>query len=219
MTIDTFLVEALAVLGTGVVMVFVCARLRVPAVVGLILTGFLIGPYGFALISEVEEVEVFAEIGVVLLLFIIGLEISMSQLVQLRRPFLIGGAVQTLLTTLIVFVLAYPWVPGPPAALFLGMVVTLSSTAVVLKLYDDRRETRAPHGRAALGVLLFQDFMIVPGIVLAPMLAGRAEAPLGELLLRLGGGIAAIAAVVLAARVVMPRLLHQLCAPGSGSCW
>ena len=210
MTIDTFLVEALAVLGTGVGMVFLCARLRVPAVVGLILTGFLIGPYGLALVSEVEEVEVFAEIGVVLLLFIIGLEINVSQLAQLRRPFLIGGTIQTLLTTVVAGAFALPWVPGPPAALFTGMVVTLSSTAVVLKLYDERRETRAPHGRASLGILLFQDLLIVPFIVLAPILAGRAEASFGELVLRFGGGLAAIAAVVVLARVVMPHLLHQV---------
>ena len=148
MTIERFLVEAVAVLGTAVGIVFLCARLRVPAVIGLIVTGMLIGPFGLGLVAEVEEVEVFAEIGVVLLLFIIGLELNVGELRELRRPFLLGGGLQAFLTTIATMAAAMIWVPGPPAALFIGMVVALSSTAVVLKIYGERRELRAPHGRA-----------------------------------------------------------------------
>jgi len=196
MQIDSFLLEAIAVLGTAVAMVFLSARLRVPTVVGLIITGFVIGPFGLALVHDVERVEVFAEIGVVLLLFIIGLELNTTQLRHLRRPLLIGGSVQALITVIAASALAVWWAPSARGALFAGMVVALSSTAVVLKLYDERREIRTPQGRAVLGILLFQDLLIVPFIVLTP--------------LRFGGALAAIAGIVLAAWFLMPYVLHQV---------
>jgi CPA2 family monovalent cation:H+ antiporter-2 len=208
--LDSFLLEAIAVLGTAVAMVFLSARLRVPTVVGLIITGFVIGPFGLALVHEVERVEVFAEIGVVLLLFIIGLELNTTQLRHLSRPLLIGGSAQALITVIAASALAVWWAPSARGALFAGMVVALSSTAVVLKLYDERREIRTPQGRAVLGILLFQDLLIVPFIVLTPVLAGRADASVPQLLLRFGGALAAIAGIVLAAWFLMPYVLHQV---------
>src|SRR5690606_30568673 len=97
-----------------------------------------------------------------------------------------------------------------PTALFLGCVVALSSTAIVLKLYDDRRETESPHGRVSLAILLFQDFLIVPMIVLVPVLAGRVAASPGALALRFGGALVAIGGVFAAALWVAPRLFERI---------
>ncbi|HEY0787059.1 MAG TPA: cation:proton antiporter, partial [Thermoanaerobaculia bacterium] len=93
---------------------------------------------------------------------------------------------------------------------FFGFLVALSSTAIVLKLLSDRRELDTPHGRAAVGVLLFQDFLVVPMIVLTPLLAGQVRASAGEMAIRFGGGLAVLGVAVLAARFVMPRILALL---------
>lgn len=192
--------------------VFLSARVRIPPIVGLILTGILIGPSGLGLVEEVEEVEALAEIGVVLLLFIIGLELSLGQLKDMGRAFLFGGLTQALLTTLATAaVAAYGGIPWSEA-IFIGWVVSLSSTAVVLKLYGQRREMSTPQGRAVLGILLFQDLLIVPMIVLTPVIAGTEQASPLALLLRFGGALAAVALVAVIARFVAPRLLHLLVA-------
>ncbi|MEO1370387.1 MAG: cation:proton antiporter, partial [Acidobacteriota bacterium] len=202
-----FMQQAVAVLGGAVGVVYLSARLRVPAVVGLVISGMVIGPSGLGWIEDTRQVEMLAEIGVVLLLFIIGLELSVDQLRALGRPFLFGGALQAGLTFAGASALALVWAPTARTAVFAGMAIVLSSTAVVLKLYDQRRETHTPQGNVVLGVLLFQDFLIVPMIVLTPVLAGTAEASAGELLLRFAGALGAIAAVVFIARVVMPAVL------------
>ncbi|MEM1177390.1 MAG: cation:proton antiporter [Acidobacteriota bacterium] len=209
---NEFMQQAVAVLGGAVGVVYLSARLRVPAVVGLVLSGMVIGPSGLGWIEDPQQVEMLAEIGVVLLLFIIGLELSVDQLRELGRPFLLGGALQAGLTFAGAAALAMVWAPSLRTAIFAGMAIVLSSTAVVLKLYDQRRETHTPQGNVVLGVLLFQDFLIVPMIVLTPVLAGTTEATAGELLLRFAGALGAIAAVVFVARVVMPVVLHQLVA-------
>ena len=148
--------------------------------------------------------EVFAEIGVVLLLFVIGLELSLDRLRELRRAFLVGGSVQSAVTAAIAVAASLALGLTLDRAVFLGFVFALSSTAIVLKLYGDRRETDTPHGRMVLGILLFQDFLIVPMIVLVPVLAGEVGASPLELLLRFGGSLVAIAAIVVASRPSSP---------------
>jgi CPA2 family monovalent cation:H+ antiporter-2 len=210
MHLDEILLQAILVLAAAVAVVFVSARVRLPPIVGLILTGVVIGPSGFGVLENVRDVEALAEIGVVLLLFIIGLELSIGELKEMGRPFLLGGGVQALVTTGAAAAVAVALGVGWREAVFIGWVVVLSSTAVVLKLYGQRRETRTPQGRGVLGILLFQDLLIVPMIVLTPVLAGTEQTTALELALRFGGALAAVAAVIVAARFVMPWVLHQL---------
>ncbi len=206
MEIIDFLYEAVSVLAAAVVVVLISARLRIPPVVGFLLSGILIGPSGLALVAETEEVEVFAEIGVVLLLFVIGLQLNPAEMRDLGRSFLIGGTLQWLLTTGLTMGIVIGFGLPLPNALFIGFVVSLSSTAVVLKEYQERRETTTPQGRVVLGVLLFQDLLIVPMIALTPVLAGSIEASASGLALRFGGGLAAVTLVFFLGRALMPRL-------------
>jgi CPA2 family monovalent cation:H+ antiporter-2 len=208
--LGSFLGQAVAVFGAAVVVVLICHRLRLPSLVGLLVTGVLIGPSALGLVHDAETIELFAEIGVVLLLFVIGLELSLDRLKEMGRPFLLGGSLQAALTLGLVAGGAVVLGAAPAQAVFFGMVVTLSSTVIVLKLLDDRRESQTPHGKVALAILLFQDFLIVPMIVLAPVLGGAVAASAGALALRFGGSLAAVALVVLAARVLMPRVLHLI---------
>lgn len=210
----TVLTELVIVFGMALAVIFICHRLRLPAIVGFLLTGVLIGPYGLGLIADTQHVEGFAELAVVLILFVIGLEVSVQELMHLGRLFLGGGGLQSAITatagTLAAKLLGAPW----PLAIFCGFVVTLSSTAIVLKLLGDRRESTAPHGRLALGILLFQDVLIVPMLLAVPLLAGGGDLPFSEVLLTLGKGLGIMAGVFLLARYLMPPLLGLLSRTG-----
>lgn len=210
MVLDHFLQQAVVVLAAAVAVLLASHRLRVPPLVGLLLTGLVIGPSGAGLVSDADAIHLLAEIGVALLLFVIGLELPLGRLREVRRPFLIGGTLQAVLTTTVGAAAAAAFGLRPGPAVFFGFVLTLSSTAIVLKLYGDRRETGTPHARVALAILIFQDFLIVPMIVLTPVLGGEVAASAGELVRRFGGSLLAIALVFLAASYLMPRLFHQL---------
>lgn len=205
-----FLADLVIVLGAAVVVLVISHAIRIPPVVGLLLTGLAIGPHGFHLIADEEMVELFAEIGVVLLLFSVGLEFSLERLRQVGRAFFAGGSLQAGVTMAIVFVIAAAaGLPVRPS-LFYGFLAVLSSTAIVLKLYADRREMDAPQGKLVIGVLLFQDFLIVPLVVVTPVLAGVVAASGGLIAFRLVAGTLAVGGIFLAARTAMPPLLHAI---------
>jgi CPA2 family monovalent cation:H+ antiporter-2 len=208
-TLD-FLFDAVAVLAAALVVVVVSSRFRIPPVVGFLLSGMLIGPTGLAVVTETSEVEVFAEIGVALLLFVIGLQLNPAEVRDLGKSFLVGGLLQWALTTVATVAVVYAFGLPLPNALFTGFVVSLSSTAVVLKEYQERREASTPQGKTVLGVLLFQDLLIVPMIALTPVLAGSIEASTKDLVLRFGGALVAVAAVFFLGRAVMPRLMQMV---------
>ncbi len=214
MTVEHFLRDAVVVLAALTLVVLVCHRFRIPSVVGFLLTGVLIGPSGLRWVPEREAVEVFAEIGVVFLLFSIGLEFSLERLRQIRRAFFLGGSIQSLLTIALAGLLALLAGLDLPQAVFWGFLTALSSTAIVLKLYHDRREMEAPQGKLAIGILLFQDFLIVPMIVLTPVLGGSVEASTLGILFRFVTSLFVVAMVFLVARYLMPRLLHHIVATG-----
>lgn len=205
MELEHLLRESVILLGSAVGILLLASRLRIPPLVALLLTGLVIGPSGLGWASDTEQVEVFAEIGVVLLLFVIGLELSLARLKELRRAFFVGGGFQAGATIALGAVAALALGAAAPRAVFLGCVIALSSTAIVLKLYDDRRETEAPHGRVSLAILLFQDFLIVPMIVLVPVLAGEVAASPKALAVRFGGALLAIGAVFALALWLAPR--------------
>jgi len=205
-----FLEDFLIILAAAVVIIFASRPLRLPSVVGFLLTGILIGPSGLHFIPEKDQIEVFAELGVVMLLFFVGLEFSLSHLRAIRRQFLGGGTLQILFTVLAVGGVAAGLGFSPNSALFLGGLVALSSTAIVLKILADRSELDTPHGKLAVGILLFQDFCIVPMIALTPLLGGGQSYSASDVFLRLSLSIATVAGVFYVARFLMPNVLHQI---------
>jgi CPA2 family monovalent cation:H+ antiporter-2 len=202
--------DLLILLLASVPIAFICHRLRLPVIVGFILTGILIGPYGLKLIRDVHAVEILAEIGVVLLLFTIGLEFSLGRLMEMKRLVLWGGGLQVVLTTLLTLASfrLLGWTLNQ--AVLLGFLVTLSSTAIVLKTYSDRLEVDTPHGRAGVGILLFQDLCIVPMMLMVPILSGREGASAVNIATRLGTAVAAVAVIIFTARRVVPFLLGHI---------
>lgn len=203
--------EFVIVLAASVLIISLFHRLRLPAVVGFLLTGVLIGPGGLSLVRNDATVRTLAEIGVVMLLFTIGLEFEPARLKRIRRNFLVGGGLQVLLTTAAcVGILAGLLRVSLREALFYGFLVSLSSTAVVLKILGDRAETDSPQGRISLGILIFQDLAIVPMIALVPVLANAGEAPAGAIAVRLLLSAVLVAGAFVLARVLMPAILNAV---------
>jgi len=202
--------DIVVIFGLAIAVLFICHRLRVPAVVGFLLTGIFVGPYGFGLVKAVHEVEIFAEIGIVLLLFTIGIEFSLERLLQIRKSVLMGGSLQVLLTLGATFLIARRFGQAFGEAVFIGFLVALSSTAIVLKLIQERAEVDTPHGRTTLGILIFQDIIIVPMILVTPLLAG-ATGDLGEsVLVLIAKGIGIIGLVFVSAKWIIPQVLYQI---------
>jgi monovalent cation:H+ antiporter-2, CPA2 family len=167
--------SVLILLATTVLVVVVFRLLRLPPLLGYLIVGIAIGPHALAWIRETEEVGDLAEIGVVFLMFTIGLEFSLPKLVTMRRIVLGLGGSQVLATMLIVGGAAFAMGVDWRAALILGGVLAMSSTAILAKLLADRLELNSPHGRQIIGILLFQDLAVVPLLILVPALAGAAE--------------------------------------------
>jgi len=202
--------DIVIIFGLSIAVLFICHRLRVPAIVGFLLTGIFVGPYGLGLVKAVQEVELFAEVGVVLLLFTIGIEFSLERLSQIRKSVLAGGSLQVFLTFLAASFIAREFGQSLGEAIFIGFLVSLSSTAIVLRLIQERAEVDSPHGRTTLGILIFQDIIIVPMIMVTPLLAG-ATGNLGDsFLILVAKGIGIILLVLVSARWIVPQVLYQI---------
>ncbi|AEH44847.1 sodium/hydrogen exchanger [Thermodesulfatator indicus DSM 15286] len=174
--------DVIILLGSAFVASLIGHRFKVPNIISFIIAGALIGPYGLHLIQAEEAVHFLAELGVVLLLFTIGLEFSPAHLARLKTVALIGGGLQIALTALITGLLGYLIFDlTAPVSFFLGAYLALSSTAIVLSLLQEEGEMETPYGRASLGILLFQDMAIVPLMLLVPFLAGELKADLSLL--------------------------------------
>ncbi len=206
-----FLDDIVIIIGLSAVVLYLCYRLELPAIVGYLLTGLLTGPYGFKLVGNLEAVQKLAEIGVVALLFTIGLEFSFRNLVELRRTALLGGTLQVLLTLLIAAAISHGLGQPPGQAVFIGFLTALSSTAIVMKLLQDRAEVETPHGSGALGILIYQDLIVVPMMLLLPFLGGGGvEGSSNDLLKVLTKEIGVILILAVAAKWVVPWVLFKV---------
>ena len=205
-----FLRELIIVLTATIAIVFVFQKLRLPTIVGFLLTGVIIGPHGFQLIQSVDQVENLAEIGVVLLLFTIGLEFSLETILSVQRRVVWAGLLQVVLTTLVVLAVARLLGASVEVGLFYGFLVSLSSTAIVLRIYHDRGEINSLQGRLASGLLLFQDLCVVPMMLLLPVLAGSGQDSIFLIVWVLAKSLITLVVIVWTARKLLPRLLHQV---------
>jgi CPA2 family monovalent cation:H+ antiporter-2 len=174
------------------------------------LTGIAIGPSGFGLIKEISAIEMLAEIGVMLLLFTIGLEFSVRRLVEMKRLVLIGGGLQVVLTIAITAGAAVTLGRSLNQSVFFGFLVALSSTAIVLKSYVERNEVDAPHGRSGIGILLFQDISIVAMLLAIPLLGGEDIVSFTAIVIDVGTSLLVLALIVLGAWWVLPKFLKQV---------
>jgi glutathione-regulated potassium-efflux system ancillary protein KefC/glutathione-regulated potassium-efflux system protein KefB len=165
--------DATIYLAAATVAVVLSRKLGFGAVLGYLFAGVLVGPWGLRLITNVDNILHFSEIGVVFLLFIIGLELQPARLWVLRRSIFGLGTLQVLVTGAVLTFIAHSFSLAWSTALLIGFGLSLSSTAFVLQMLAEKKELTSPHGRAAFGVLLFQDLAVIPLIALVPLLAGE----------------------------------------------
>jgi monovalent cation:proton antiporter-2 (CPA2) family protein len=201
-----FLAQAAIFLGTAVIVVPLFRRLKLGAVLGYLAAGMIIGPWGFGVIPHAEATLDFAELGVVLLLFLVGLELEPSRLWALRQPvFGLGGA-QVLVTGVVLTGIAQWWGLGWQAATVVGFGLAMSSTAIVLAWLGERSELSSPSGRRAFAILLFQDLAVIPLIALLPLLAPEKTGAANAWALA-AKGVAAIVLVIIVSRLLVRPVL------------
>ena len=174
----SLILDFVTVLGAASVGGYLANRLGQPVLLGYLLSGVVVGPTGFGLLQKGEEIQVLAEVGVALLLFALGVEFSIKELLKVRKIALGGGTLQILLTILLGGGLAYAtgWVDTLPKAVFLGAVLSLSSTAVVLKSLIERNEVQTAHGQVMLAILIAQDLGLGLMLAVLPALTQPPEA-------------------------------------------
>ncbi|MEQ8686709.1 MAG: cation:proton antiporter [Imperialibacter sp.] len=195
------------IFGITILVVLVCNYFRIPYLVGFLLTGIIVSPTTFGILHGATEVEVFAEIGVILLLFSVGLEFSIKNLLKIKKYVLVGGTLQVIFTILLSTLLSRLFGVSWNQAVFLGFIVTCSSTAIVIKQLQDRIEIPTSHGKLILAILLFQDIAIVPMMLLVPILSGQSSDWVMDIAILVLKLAALLAGAVLAARYLIPPFL------------
>lgn len=207
------LADITVIFATAAVSLAICSKLKVPEILGYLITGVLLGPHGLSVIHALHEIEMMAEIGVVLLLFAVGLEFSLSHLIALKKPALLGGGFQVGVTALVgggaVYFLAGRNVQ---LAILAGMMISLSSTAIVLKVLAERGQTDSPHGRLSTAVLIFQDIAVIPMMLTIPVLAGGGGNVYTELGITGLKAVLIVTAVFIGARTLVPKVLYHVAA-------
>ena len=203
------LTDLVVLLFVSLPVAFLCLRLKLPVLVGFMLTGILIGPSAFALIGEKETIELLAEIGVMFLLFSIGIEFSLRRLIEMKKLVFIGGGLQVGLTILATAGISILFGRSVSQSIFFGFLIALSSTAIVLKSYVDRNEVDSPHGKTGIGILLFQDISVVPMMLLIPIL-GSGEGDTAEVLSGLGISLVALVVILGVSYFLVPKIFSVI---------
>jgi CPA2 family monovalent cation:H+ antiporter-2 len=206
----TYLQSIVILFGVSASIVFALGKVRIPSIVGFLVAGLVMGPSGLDIVKNAEEIQILAEIGVVLLMFTIGLEFSLRNLMALRKLVFGGGTLQVVTAISFIALLSHLYLHvSLNQAVFLGFLVSLSSTAIVLKMLLDRAEMHTSYGRSSIGMLIFQDLCVVPFMLFIPVLAGNGGSAsttaytLVKALLIIGG-------VLISSRWLVPFVLHQV---------
>lgn len=211
-----FLGQFAIVAAAGVVAAVLMAWIRLPAVAGFLFAGALVGPYALGLVNDARTISTLAEVGVVLLLFTIGLEFSLTRFARIWNMVIVGGGLQVGLTTLAVLGVCLALGYNSFQGIFIGFVLAQSSTSIVLQNLSRRREVDAPHGRFIVGAQIFQDLCVVPMMLVIPLLAGLGGGNFGlDLGLALGKAALMVTAVVLLSRIIVPPIFQRVAAARS----
>jgi len=202
--------EVVIILGLSVLIILAFQRIKMPSIIGFLITGMIAGPNGLSLIGASHEVEILSETGIIFLLFIIGIEFSIKGMVKIKQTVLVGGLLQVGGTILLTFLITRLLGLSPPQAIFMGFLIALSSTAIVLKILQENGQMASPQGRIALALLIFQDIIVVPMILITPLLAGNGGNIWIAMLLLVGKFALVVGLLLVLARYIVPGLLNRV---------
>ncbi len=211
MHIPPLLTELIVIFIISIVVNLVCTRIRIPATVGFLITGIFCGPSLLGIVDDMEAINVLSELGVALLLFTIGMELSGDALSRLKKPVFLGGSLQIGLT-IIVTVIVYSLARNEDLALsiFIGCLISLSSSAIVLRFLQQKGTTSTPSGRLTLAILVFQDIMIAPMLILIPLLSGQVNPNPMDAMFAIGKVIVVLGAVLLFVKFGLNRFMAAI---------
>jgi CPA2 family monovalent cation:H+ antiporter-2 len=198
------------ILFLAILIILILAKFRIPSIIGFLLTGVLIGPSALSLVKSVSEIEILAEIGIILLMFTIGLEISIDKIKKMIKDFLFFGGLQVIFSSLVFFILLYCYGLSRYQAFLVGFILALSSTAIVLKLLQDTDDLNSPSGLKTTGILLFQDAIVVPAMLFVPFIGSfqetRSTLIITNILVSFGGVIL----IFVASKMLLPRIFNVI---------
>jgi CPA2 family monovalent cation:H+ antiporter-2 len=198
------------IVSLAIALLYIGQHFKIPSIVSFLIIGILVGPFGFALITNQSAIEMVGQIGIILLLFTIGLEFSFEKLLRSWRIVIIGGLVQVC-TTIVAITLITTYFKMPfNEALVFGFIVSLSSTAIVMKILQERGEVDTLQGRTLLGILIFQDLAIIPMILITPLLVGSGGPDLEHLPLQMGKVAGLLIVIIIMARWIIPAFLFRV---------
>ncbi len=205
-----FLSELVIVFCLSIAVLILCYKIHIPSIVAFLITGVLCGPTALSLIEDMHTVDLLAEMGVVLLLFTIGMEMSGGELKRLKKPILIGGSAQVFTTITMTGIFVFLLGSGSAESIFSGFLVALSSTAIVLSLLQQKSQMESPQGRLCLAVLIFQDIVIVPMMIAIPLLAGSVESDFSTMALSTVKDVGIVAAILIGGKYGLPPLMRTI---------
>jgi CPA2 family monovalent cation:H+ antiporter-2 len=210
MMIEEFLQSILLIFGVSALIIFILGKLKISPIVGFLIAGTIIGPYGMGLIKNPHDVEIIAEIGVILLMFTIGIEFSIPRLISLKKEVFILGTLQVAFTIIAISLISHFVLSNElNKSIFYGFLVALSSTAIVMKLLAERGELNTPNGKISIGILLFQDLCVVPLMLFTQMLAGQQDSYQNFLIVILKAFLI-LSVVFIFSRIAVPHILHEV---------
>lgn len=210
MMIYEFLQAILIIFGVSAFIIFILGKLQIPSIAGFLIAGTIIGPYGMGLIRNPHDVEIIAEIGVILLMFTIGIEFSIPRLISLKKEVFLLGTLQVVFTIIVISIVSQLALDAQfNYSIFYGFIVALSSTAIVMKLLADRGELNSPHGKICLGILLFQDLCVVPLMLFTQMLSGQGGSYYNFFTVLLKAFVI-LSLIFLFSRIAVPYILHEV---------
>ena len=204
-----FLNEIVALFLVSVLIAYICYKIKLVPIAGFLIAGVIIGPNALGLVQDIELVDMLAEIGIILLLFTIGIEFSLEKLARIRKAILVGGGLQVGLSIASVVGILFLFEVDWKVAVYTGCLVALSSTAIILGLLSEQGKTDTPTGRLSLAVLIFQDLAIIAMVLLVPILSGQSDS-VSDVFIVLGKAVALIVIVIIAARKVVPWILEKV---------
>ncbi|HOW56403.1 MAG TPA: cation:proton antiporter [Smithellaceae bacterium] len=205
-----FFNEILIILACSIPVIYIFNKIKFPSIIGFLITGIIIGPYGLKLIHDISDIQLMAEIGVAFLLFTIGIEISFKRFLQHLSEITLTGGLQVLITlaagTAVGLFMQLSW----NQSVFVGFLLAHSSSALILKILSDRSDEESPQGRISIGIVLFQDIIVVPMMLFIPLLAGSDGAGFDVIVWNLLRSLLIIASILIAARYIVPLILEKL---------
>jgi CPA2 family monovalent cation:H+ antiporter-2 len=202
--------DIIIILFLAVILIVITAKLRFPSVIGFLLTGIIIGPSALGLVETLPEIEVLAEIGIILLMFTIGLEFSLAKIKEMKKNFLFFGGFQVFLSCTVFFFILRWYGLQFQQSLFGGFIITLSSTAIVLKLLQEQDHLNSPSGLKMTGILLFQDAAIIPFLIILPSISRFNETLSAQVFIKIALSIVGVGVVFILSRILVPGIFSAI---------